>query len=115
MLDGKLVNVIINTAGFRMVARFEALTAEDHVKLSRVLRQIAHRHDLAVLFFQRDHFAPVAAERQIKGGIVLKGDCHCLNRNGELLHPLHMGSIVPVSYTHLVLMWRTPRQKAYGK
>ena len=33
MLDGKLVNVILNTAGFRMEARFEAFTAEDHVKL----------------------------------------------------------------------------------
>ena len=32
-----------------------------------------------------------------KGGIVLKGDCHCLNRNGELLHPLHMGSIVQLN------------------
>ena len=80
-----------------MVARFEALTAENHVKLSRILRQITHRHNLAVLFFQRDRFAPVAAERQIKGGIVLKGDCHCLNRNGELLHPLHMGSIVQLN------------------
>ena len=97
MLDGKLVNVILNTAGFRMEARFEALTAEDHVKLSRILRQITHRHNLAVLFFQRDRFTPVAAERQIKGGIVLKGDCHCLNRNGELLHPLHMGSIVQLN------------------
>jgi len=37
MLDGKLVNVILNTAGFRMVARFEALTAENHVKLNRIL------------------------------------------------------------------------------
>ena len=97
MLDGKLVNVILNTAGFRMEARFEALTAEDHVKLSRILRQITHRHNLAVLFFQRDRFTPVAAERQIKGGIVLKGDCHCLNRNGELLHPLHMGGIVQLN------------------
>ena len=42
MLDGKLVNVTLNTACFRMEARFEALTAEDHVKLSRVLRQITH-------------------------------------------------------------------------
>ena len=97
MLNGKLVNVILNTASFRMEARFEALTAENHVKLSRVLRQITHRHDLAVLFFQRDRFAPVAAERQIKGGIVLKGDCHCLNRNGELLHPLHMSGIVQLN------------------
>ena len=97
MLNGKLVDVILNTAGFRMVARFEALTAENHVKLNRILRQIAHRHDLAMLFFQRDRFAPVAAERQIKGGIVLKSDCHCLNRNGELLHPLHMGGIVQLN------------------
>ena len=38
MLNGKLVNVILNTASFRMEARFEALTAENHVKLSRVLK-----------------------------------------------------------------------------
>ena len=96
-LDRQYMNVILNTAGFRMEARFEAFTAKDHVKLSRILRQITHRHNLAVLFFQRDRFAPVAAERQIKGGIVLKGDCHCLNRNGELLHPLHMGGIVQLN------------------
>ena len=41
----------LNTAGFRMVARFEALTAENHVKLNRILRQIAHRHDLAAVSY----------------------------------------------------------------
>src|SRR5699024_8831740 len=94
VLRCELVDVFLNTAGFRMEACFETLTAENVVKLSCFLSQITHRRDLAVLFFQRLRLPPIAAEWQKKGGAVLKCDGHLLNRNGELLHPLHMGSIV---------------------